>query len=92
VCDIDWKEIEDMIQHWIKVSENTCLGSDYGYKDKIIEFVQEPMNKFAEEKIISKMRDDIMALKEKEISLSWAGGENKITINVDSNSVTIQLI
>jgi hypothetical protein len=89
---ITWQGIEEMIQHWIEVSENGFRGSDYGYRDKIIKFVQEPINHSAVEKIISKMKIDIPPLKEQEVSLYWVEGDNQITINVDSNSVTIQLI
>jgi len=86
-----WQDIENQITYWIQINENANFGLDVGYRDKIIEFLKEPMNDSAVEKIISKMQKDLMVLQGKEVSLYWVCGENQITIKVDNNSLTVQL-
>jgi hypothetical protein len=83
---IDWLEIQGMISHWLRTPENGYLGSNYGYRDRIIRIVQEPYNESSAQDIIVKMQQDIPALASQDVGVFWAVGEHNITITANENS------
>lgn len=74
------------INHWLQVPENSYLGSGYGFKDKLSNFLNEPPNENVVNQIVSKMKTDIPNLENREVSINWAVGTNRIIITVDEDT------
>ncbi|MCQ8128330.1 hypothetical protein [Methylomonas rivi] len=88
---VGWSDIKEQINYWLKVPENAVLGSGFGFRDKLTNFLKEPPNDSVVNEIVYKMKTDLPVLKEKIVSIDWVVGVNRFVITVDKERNTFDI-
>lgn len=88
---IDWEFIKRRLVHWLNTPDNGYSGSDYGYKDTILELIKNPPTQDAVLRVKSKMLIDLPFLKNRNAEVSWEAGNEEILISIDGNQAAFHL-